>query len=273
MFELGILGCGFMGGAILEGIVNKKILNPNKILIFDVVKQKSQMFEKKLGIHTALNEIELIEDSDYILIAIKPQYLGNLLEKIKKNISKEKLENKCFMSIVAGQPISVFKEKLGNNVPIIRIMPNLLVSVNKSAATITYCKNTNKTQIEFCKNIFNALGITVEVKEELMDVITGLSGSGPAFIALFIEALADGAVKMGLPRDIAYKLAAQTVAGTGTLLIEKELIPAELKDRVASPGGTTIQGILALEKGNFRYTVMNAVIEATKRSQELGKKK
>jgi len=272
-YKLGILGCGYMGSAILESIVKNNLILPNKIIIFDVVQDKSLVFKDRFSINIAMNEVELVQLSEYVLISVKPQSLGDLLKKIKNNVSNEILKNKCFISIAAGHSIYSFKNELSQNVPIIRAMPNLLVSINKSATAICFSENCSIQQINFSKSIFNSLGITVEVKEELIDVITGLSGSGPAYIAIFIEALCDGAVKMGLPRDIAYELVLQTVEGTAQFLSKNKLHPAELKDRVASPAGTTIEGIFALENGKFRYNIMRAVVEAVNRSKELSKSK
>jgi pyrroline-5-carboxylate reductase len=270
--KLAILGCGNMGGAILKAIVETKLIKENLITIFDIEKSISDKYNKELSVNVSANEIDLVKDSDFILLAIKPQFMAEVLDKVKSGLKSEEIATKTIISIAAGLPISFFEEKLGKKIPVIRVMPNILALVNSSASALTSNGNVNKTQMDFALSIFNGIGTTVIVKEELIDVVTGLSGSGPAYIAIMIEALADGAVKMGLPRDIAYKLAIQTVSGTGKYLSEKNVSPGVFKDMVSSPGGTTIAAIHALEKGNFRATIMSAVEAATLRAKELGKK-
>lgn len=271
-FRLGILGCGNMGNAILQAIIETKIINSDSITIFDIERTITDRLQKEYSLNVSNSEIELFKASEYILLAIKPQIMGDVLDKIGKNIDLEEVMKKVVITIAAGLPISFFEEKLGKKVPIIRVMPNILALVRASASAITSNALVSKSQMDFIISIFNNIGTTVPVKEELIDAVTGLSGSGPAYVAIFIESLTDGAVKMGLSRDIAQKLAVQTVYGTAKYIYEKNVSPSSLKDMVSSPGGTTIAGIHSLEKGNFRGTVMNAVETATLRAKELGKK-
>jgi pyrroline-5-carboxylate reductase len=273
LYKLGILGCGSMGGAILQAIIGNKLIDANKICIYDSSSDIINRYKTELNVDFATNEFDLFTSSEYVLFAIKPQIINEVLSKIKSAINQNKssedlIKGKTIVSIAAGIPISVYEE-FNNKLSVIRVMPNILALVNQAASALTRNKNTVDIQYNFVKNIFEKIGITVDVKEELFDVITGLSGSGPAYIAVMIESLADGAVKMGLPRDIAYKLAAQTVSGTGKMILEKQILPAQLKDMVSSPGGTTIAGLHAMEKGNFRNAVISAVEAATQRSKEL----
>lgn len=269
-YKLGILGCGNMGSAILKGIIRSKIIDPKEVVIFDVVDDIKNTIQRSYGVGVAKDEVSLCEFSEFILFAIKPQYLLDVLEKISGSLGS-KMKSKTVISIAAGQSIHTYQEKLGH-VPVVRIMPNILALVEQAASALCKSDEVKEKDFEFVQSLFDAIGETVIVSEKLMDVVTGLSGSGPAFVSIFIEALADGAVKMGLPRDIAYKLASQTVAGTGAMILEKELHPGVMKDMVSSPGGTTITGIHKLESLGFRRAAMEAVIAATERSQELGKK-
>lgn len=271
-FQLGILGCGNMGNAILQAIIETKIIDSKSITIFDVDRSIIEKLQGEKQLNVSSNETELFNESEYILLAIKPQIMGDILDKIKKKMELGVLMKKIIITIAAGLPISFFEEKLSNKIPIIRVMPNILAMVKASASALTSNSFVEQYQMDFVLSIFNSIGSTVVIKEELIDAVTGLSGSGPAYVAIFIESLIDGAVKMGLSRDIAQKLAIQTVYGTAKYISEKGISPSSLKDQVTSPGGTTIAAIHSLEKGNFRGTVMNAVETATLRAKELGKK-
>ena len=169
--------------------------------------------------------------------------------------------------------MSVYENTFGGNIPVVRIMPNVLASVNQAASALSKNKNISAEQFGFVNSIFEKIGLVVQINEYLMDVVTGLSGSGPAFIAILIESMTDGAVKMGMPRDVAYKLAAQTVKGTGEMLLKTEIHPGVMKDMVTSPGGTTIVGVHTLEKNNFRSTIISAIEASTLKSKELNNKK
>lgn len=269
-YKLGVLGCGNMGSAILRGIIETETLKPKEIIVYDVVDEILDSMKAEYDVAVASDEVDLCASSDYILFAIKPQYLQDVLNKISSSDTLD-IEKNVIVSIAAGQSIDKYQETLGK-VPLVRIMPNILALIGQAASALCASEEVDGSQFKFVRELFEAVGETVVVDEKLMDVVTGLSGSGPAFVSIFVEALADGAVKMGLPRKTAYKLAAQTVAGTGAMIVEKDIHPAVMKDMVSSPGGTTITGLHMLESLGFRRAAMDAVISATEKSKELGKK-
>lgn len=272
-----------MGSIFLKSVVKNSLVPSNKIIIYDIKKNITEKYSKTLSVQTAKDELELFLNSEYIFIAIKPQFLSKVLEKVLKGLKQlEKLEkinlsqilkSKVIISIAAGITMSVYEETFGGNIPVVRVMPNVLASVNQAASALSKNKNVSSEQFSFVNSIFEKIGLVVQIEEYHMDVVTGLSGSGPAFIAILIESMADGAVKMGMPRDVAYKLAAQTVKGTGEMLLKTELHPGVMKDMVTSPGGTTIVGVHVLEKNNFRSTIISAIEASTLRSKELNERK
>lgn len=277
-YKLGILGIGNMGSIFLKSVVENGIVPAKEIAIYDIIKKNTEKFKKSLSVIVTNDEIELFIDSEFFFIAVKPQFLPEIIDKIISQVKKMEnfqkiIKSKTIISIAAGIPIDFYTKKLGDEISIVRIMPNILASVNEAASALTPNINVTAEQLDFVTTIFERIGLAVQVKEHLMDVVTGMSGSGPAFIAILVEAMVDGAVKMGMPRDVAYKLAAQTVKGTGEMLLKTELHPAIMKDMVSSPGGVTIVGIHELEKRGFRNTVINAVEAATLRSKELNSKK
>ncbi len=273
-YKLGILGLGNMGSVLLKAIINNNIVSAEKIIIYDILDELNEKYTKSVSVTVANDEIDLFLKSENILIAIKPQFLSKTVEKINSNIPKDKniedlIKSKMIISIAAGKPISFYEKGFGKELAVVRIMPNILAVVNEAASALTRNNNVSDEQFEFVLSIFNKIGTTVQVKEHLMDVVTGMSGSGPAFIAILVEAMADGAVKLGMPRDVAYKLAAQTIKGTGEMLLKTKMHPGVMKDMVSSPGGTTITGIHALERNGFRNTIMNAIEAASLRSEAL----
>jgi len=201
-----------------------------------------------------------------VVIAVKPQMIPTVLAELKPLLKRKPL----VISIAAGVTLHTLSDGLGGDLPVIRVMPNTPCLVGASATGFAPNATATKEQIEVATKLFSAVGVVFPLPERLLDAVTGLSGSGPAYIYTLIEALADGGVKMGLPRDVALKLATQTTFGAAKMLIETGQHPSILKDAVTSPGGTTIAGIHALENGSFRGSVMNAVEAATKRATELG---
>jgi len=202
-----------------------------------------------------------------IFLAVKPQAIPRVLDDISTNMGPEKL----LISIVAGVPIQTLSAGLPKGPRIVRTMPNTPVTVMEGAMAIASDSPARPEDLKTVETLFQTIGRTVRVEEKLIDAVTGLSGSGPAYVFMILEALADGGVKMGLPRDVAETLSAQTLMGSAKLFLETRTNPGELKCRVTSPGGTTIAGIHELERGGIRASLMNAVESATKRSMELGK--
>ncbi|MGI9553674.1 MAG: pyrroline-5-carboxylate reductase [Thermodesulfobacteriota bacterium] len=266
MYKLGIIGAGKMAGALVKGILKSKTFNKNEVILSDVDGNKLHTLKKNFGIATTGDNKELAESAEIIVFAVKPGHVEEVLHEIKNHTSKKKL----YISIAAGIKTSFIENKLKKELKIVRTMPNKPAVVQEGAIGIYFNRFINNTDKETVEKIIHPLGEVVTVNDEnLLNAVTGLSGSGPAFVAIFAEALADAGVKMGLHRDEAVKLAYQTIHGTAKLLLESNIHPADLKDMVSSPGGTTITGIHELEKKGFRNAVISAVEAATKRSTEL----
>jgi pyrroline-5-carboxylate reductase len=266
--RLGVIGTGKMGSALIRGILKAGILTSDQITASDADAVLLSTLKKETGIKTSPENSAVLTSSQIILLALKPDMIRPVLQEQKNLLTRDHL----IVSIAAGVPIKAIEEVVGLEARIIRVMPNTPALIGEGAAAFSPGKKATKDDIEDVKAILEAVGIAVELPEKQLDAVTGLSGSGPAFVFMVIEALADGGVKMGLPRAVAMRLAAQTVAGAAKMVLETKKHPGELKDQVASPGGTTIAGISQLERGGLRATLIDAVEAATKRSMELGNK-
>ncbi len=264
--NLGIIGGGVIGEAIASRLLAAKIYPANSILVSEPKSPRREFWQQKYGVEVTSNNQTVVKTASTILLAVKPQILDKVLTEIDLS---GLIKTPLIISVLAGVTLSKL-ESAFVECPVIRVMPNTPATVGEGISAIASGTKVNPSQVEEAKKIFAAVGQVLEVPESMMDGVTGLSGSGPAYVALMIEALADGGVAVGLPRAIALQLAIQTVLGTATLLKESGLHPAELKDRVSSPGGTTIAGVGALERGGFRAAAMEAVKAAYSRSQELG---
>ncbi len=264
-YEIGVIGTGNMGSAIIRGILNSQVIKAEKIIIYDLNKELLNSRSLEFNVSIAKDNTELVREAIYILIAVKPQVIDGVLEEIGSIIT----EQHTLISIAAGIKIEHIKEFIKNEVGIIRVMPNTPALVGAGASAIAINENVKEENLDYVKNILSSVGVVVELDEKHIDAVTGLSGSGPAYIFIIIEALSDGGVKMGLSRDIALKLAAQTVLGSAKMVLETGKHPGELKDMVTSPGGTTITALHELEKGKLRGTLINAVESATLKSKSL----
>ena len=263
MSQLGIIGLGNMGGAILSSILKNEPSLFDSYNIYDIDDEKLKRFEENENVHIKSTLQKLCDDSKFILLAVKPQYMNDVLQEIKN----EDLKGKELITIAAGLEKKFYMEILGKKIGITRIMPNTPLLISEGASGISFRTDIKEKEKDTIYQIFNLAGEVIICDEKYLDVVTGLSGSGPAYIFMIIEALADGAVKMGLPRQDAYKLAAQTVVGAGKMVLETKKHPGELKDMVTSPGGTTIEALSVLERGNLRSTLIDAVVASTKKSQ------
>ncbi|MDH4128434.1 MAG: pyrroline-5-carboxylate reductase [Spirochaetota bacterium] len=261
--KLGILGLGNMGSAIIDGIIKNNLLSDKDIFGYDIQSEKIDMLVSKYGIK-CYDVHKVCTLSDTVIIAVKPSDIKSLLVKIKDNISE-----KIVLSICAGININYIENIIGSDKKVVRAMPNTPLLIGEGASCIAFNPNVKDNEKEFILKLFQNMGIAIEINEKLLDAVTGLSGSGPAYVYLFIESLADGGVKAGLPRDIALKLATQTVLGSAKLLLSTGKHPAELKDMVTSPGGTTIEGLSVLEENSFRSSIIEAVYEATEKSKRM----
>jgi len=267
--KIGFIGSGNMATALIKGILKSELVAPDAVFASDVDIDKLENLEREFGINIIFkNNKKLVDDTDVIILAVKPQIMGKILSEIAEKITEDKL----LISIAAGISSEYVENALGKKVRFIRTMPNTPCLVLAGATGIAPGEHATEDDIKIAQEIFSAVGIAVIVEEYQMDAVTGLSGSGPAYIFMIIEALSDAGVKVGLSRDVAMKLAAQTVMGSAKLQIETKMHPGTLKDMVTSPGGTAIAGIHTLEQGGLRTTLINAVETATKRSNELGKK-
>ena len=267
--ELGIIGVGKIGSALLKRIISTNTIDRNNIIIFDIDNEKLHKLSKDLEVDCADNNIDLVNSSKHVLIAVIPQVMDSVLKEIETAIS----EQHVIISIAAGVSFTHITKIITKPVSLVRIMTNTPAIVGAAATAIARNENVKEHQLEFVKEIFNSVGMVVELEERHLDAVTGLSGSGPAYIFIIIEALADGGVKMGLPRAIALKLAAQTLLGSAKLLLETNIHPAALKDMVATPGGTTITAIHELESAKIRATLIRAVEAATLKSKSLNSAK
>jgi len=264
--QLGIIGIGKIGSTLLKAAVN--LIGPDKIIIYDIDKNVLESSSNKYNVESAEDNVDLVKKSKYVLIAVLPQVIDEVLEKVGPVLNLDQV----FISIAAGVSIKHLNRYISKENQIIRVMSNVAALIGEAATAISKNNNVKQENMEFVINLFDSVGLVVELDERHLDAVTGLSGSGPAYIFLIIEALTDGGVKMGLPREVALKLSSQTVLGSAKLLIETKSHPAALKDKVASPGGTTITALHLLESDKIRASLITAVEVATKKSKALNSK-
>ncbi len=257
-----LIGAGNMGGALLRGVLAGSLNPAAKTAVVDPQPQLRAAIEKELGVRTAATADRFVGDADILIVAVKPFVLADVLDGIKDLVRPTQL----IVSVVAGVQSQTIQSRLGQPIPLVRVMPNIAATVGASASAVAACPPTTTEQVDMARALFSAVGEVVEVSEEQLDAVTGLSGSGPAYVYSVIEALADGGVRMGLARDVALRLAAQTVLGAARLVLESGEHPAVLRDRVTTPAGTTIHGLHALERGGLRAALIDAVAAATERS-------
>jgi pyrroline-5-carboxylate reductase len=265
--KISIIGTGNMGEALVSGLISSKSSPPENIICTDIRTHKLESVKKKYGVMTLTENIKAVEASEIIIYAVKPQIISSVLKETAPFLDMSKL----IISIAAGVPLAAIETCLKKELRLIRVMPNIAAFVKESASVISAGTNATREDIDLSMAIFDSMGKSIFLKENiLMDAITGLSGSGPAYIFIIVDALADAGVKVGLSREDALFLSTQTVLGAAKLLLETKEHPGRLKDMVTSPGGTAIAGIHTLEKGGLRTTLINAVEAATQRSKELG---
>lgn len=264
---VGIIGAGNMGEVLIRGLIQSGSVKKKDIITSDINHDRLSYVEKTYGVRTTTSNVKLVKGASIVIIAVKPQNVDDLLEELSKSSHEEHL----FISIVAGITTERLAAKMHHQSGIIRVMPNAPSSVLAGIAVLCPGGNVSAGDLKRAVSIFECVGKTVIIRNEaLMDVATGLSGSGPAFVFLVIESLSDAGVQLGISRKEASLLAAQTAYGAAKMLLETGKHPSELKDIVATPGGTTFAGLKMLEKGNFRSTIMDAVEAATQRSRDLG---
>ena len=263
--SIGFVGAGNMAEAMIRGLLRGKVFAPGQVTASAPREDRRRELAEKYAIHVTQENREAATQS-IVVLSVKPQILSRVLDEISDSIRAESL----VISIAAGVPVAAIQAKLRTGTRVVRAMPNTPALVDAGATAIAGGEHAQESDLDDAKRIFDAVGITVILDESLLDAVTGLSGSGPAYVFLILEALSDAGVKVGLSRRTSQLLAAQTLLGSAKMLLETNEHPGKLKDMVTSPGGTAITGLHTLEHGGVRTTLMNAVEAATRRSRELG---
>ncbi len=265
--RVAVLGTGNMGGALMAGMIRSGLVPPDRVTAIDVSEALLSQHREALGVATDRTMDAVAADQDVIVLALKPQVWETAVASFAPQVQPSQM----VLSIMGGVTTQAIESSLSGGVPVVRSMPNILCQVDAAVSALCGGTHASRTHVDIAEAILGSVGATVRVAEWQMDAVTGLSGSGPAFVYTVIDALADGGVKMGLPKTEALKLAAQTVLGAAKMVLETGELPGALKDAVTSPGGTTIAGLHALERSGVRAGLMNAVEAAARRSEELGR--
>jgi len=263
--KVAFLGLGKMGGILLQALLKKNLLSPKNTVATVRHPERAQKLSQELGISVTTDNRQAAQQSDLILLCVKPQTVREVTEEI----AGEMTPGKQLISIAASVPTRYIEEILDSEVPVVRAMPNTPCVIGFGMTGLCKGKFADESHLDIAKTLFDSVGLTVTVEEKRMDAVTGLSASGPAFIYIILESLAEGGVKVGLPRDVATLLAAQTVQGAARMVLETGQHPALLKDAVTTPAGCTVDGIMELEEGKLRVTLIKAVVKATERAKEL----
>jgi len=263
---IGFLGAGKMAAALARGFVRAGLLTARQVIASDPSEAARAAFAKEVGAKTTASNPEVAKFADVLVLAVKPDQVSTVLADVRDHFTAKH----CLISIAAGMPLAKLEAGLGAGARLIRVMPNTPALVGASATAFALGKSARPEDGELAQKLFSAIGLAFQLKEALLDAVTGLSGSGPAYVCLFIEGLSDGGVAAGLPREVATRLAAQTVLGSAKMVLETGLHPGVLKDMVTSPGGTTIDGLHELEKGKVRGALISAVRAAAEKSRKLG---
>ena len=263
--KIGFVGCGNMATAIIGGILEKGILKKEDIKASTKTENSAKKVQETLGIECTTDNKKAVQDADVIFLAVKPQFCEEVIQEIKSEIKSEQV----IISIAAGKKLEWLEAQFGAGHKIIRTMPNTPALVGEGITGVCPNKEVTERELEDALVLLRSFGRADTVTEKILDVVGAVSGSSPAFVFMFIEAMADGGVKQGLPRATAYRLAAQTCLGTAKMILEKGIHPGELKDMVTSPGGTTIEGCEALEKAGMRGAVIECINVSTEKSRSL----
>ncbi|WP_460229919.1 pyrroline-5-carboxylate reductase [Bacillus cereus] len=263
--QIGFIGCGNMGMAMIGGMLNKKIVAPDKIICSDLNITNLKNAHKKYGVATTMNSKEVAKKADILILSIKPDLYDSVINELKEVIKNDDI----IVTIAAGKSLKSTEDTFDKKVKVVRVMPNTPALVGEGMSAV--CSNDMVTEkdLEDVLNIFNSFGQTEIVPEKLMDVVTSVSGSSPAYVYMIIEAMADAAVRDGMPRNQAYTFAAQAVLGSAKMVLETGIHPGALKDMVCSPGGTTIEAVAILEEKGLRTAILSAMQCCTQKSVEL----
>ncbi len=263
--KIGFIGLGNMAKAMIGGMLAKEIARPGEIVGFAKTEATRNAVEEKYGICILESNREVAVQADVVILAVKPQMFGEVISQIKESVHEDAL----IISIAAGKTMSQIQEAFGKNIKLVRCMPNTPAMVGAGCSGVCRNELVSDEEMNSCMELLQSFGLAQEVPERLIDAVGAVSGSSPAFVFMFIEALADGAVKAGMPRTQAYQFAAQAVYGSAKLMLETGRHPGELKDMVCSPGGTTIEGVQALENRGLRSAVMSAIEACVEKSKKM----
>ncbi len=266
--KIGFIGAGAMAEALLSGFIGSGLVQPQNVLVSALHESRPAYLNSKLGIRQASDNQQVVRQSDIIFLAVKPYAVRDVLISCREAFNTDKL----LVSIAAGLKINQLADYLqSSEIPVVRVMPNTPALVGEAASAVSSGPAVSAQDEQRVIRLMQTAGLTITVKEELMDAVTGLSGSGPAYVYMMIEAMADAGVMAGLPRDAAYKLSAQTLLGSAKMFLETGKHPGQLKDQVTTPGGTTIAGLHELECAGMRAALQKAVLAAVSKSRELGR--
>jgi pyrroline-5-carboxylate reductase len=265
--RIGIIGTGKMGTALISGLLKARIVERANLCASDISSQRCHDISQTYGIECLSDNKALVANSDIVIIAVEPRHVKEVLEEIG-----DELTNQLIVSLAAGISIDFLKRSLLKPIPIVRVMPNTPCMVGEGMTVITFGAEVSEEMLKVVKEIFSSIGKILLLDESFFDAVTGLSGSGPAYAYIAIEGLVEGGLKAGLPEDVALTLAAQTVVGSGKMVLETRMHPASLREMVTTPGGVTIEGIKELEQGDVKSSFMRAVEKATQRAKELAKR-
>ena len=265
-YKIGFIGAGNMASAIIKGAVEKKAVEAQHIYVYDVDQIKLTSIKSDLNVNIVNNLVDLLDSVDMILLAVKPNVMASVLQEVKDSIA-----NKAIVSIAAGWSADMIKAIVGKDKRVLRLMPNTPLMVGEGMTVFETPNNFTEDEFRFIENIFSSIGQVEQAPQKLMDAVTAVSGSGPAYVFMFIEALADAGVLCGLPRAQAIKLASQTVLGSAKMVLETGSHPGMLKDAVCSPGGTTIEAVKSLEQDGFRGAVIKATEQCAIKSRSMSK--
>lgn len=264
-YKVGFVGSGNMAHAIMKGVIHGQVIAPDNIHVFDIDKQKLSDMQKEYGIHPAESNVELAEKCDMILLAVKPGIVGRVLEQIKNVLRPEQM----IVSIAAGWSTAKLRVGIERRARVLKVMPNTPAMVGAGVMVFSKDNDLDEEQLENLKTFFSANGLVLMLEEDKMFATTGISGTIPACVSMYIEALADGGVSNGLTREFALQVAAQAVMGSAKMVLESEKHPGILKDQVCTPAGTTIEAVVSLEEDGFRGTVIRACNRCTRKSYEM----
>jgi pyrroline-5-carboxylate reductase len=267
--KLGIIGAGKIGEALAAGVAAKGLVAKGDIVLADRFEARCAELAQRTGFRVIMDNKEVARASDAIILSVKPKDVTDALAEIEAEL----VPGKLLISVAAGVSLELLESAVPKGVPVIRTMPNMAVAIGEGMTVLSPGASVGKADLDWATELFRSVGRALVLEEQYMDAVTGLSGSGPAYVYMIIESLADGGLKLGLPRDVAFELAAQTVLGAARNVLVTGEHPAKLKDMVTTPAGTTIEGVLELEAGGLRVTLVNAVVKAAERARQLVRKR